>query len=333
MQLLLSLDYELFFGMQTGDPYHCLVEPVDALLSQLSRFPIKLSLFVDAGYLVTLHKEGRKYNQAAADFDTIKNHLSSLKEKGHDIQLHVHPHWIDSHYDGHRWHIETGRYKLHDFNQAEQDEIIHEYKRILTGIVGDSVFAFRGGGWCIQPWNKIASSLRKENIWLESTVFHRGRSEDQQRWYDFTAAPDRDFWKFDYDPVKVDSRGYFVEVPISSVAVNPLFFWKIALVKKMAGNRFKPFGNGYAMRADSSYYLRRLTRASMSVVSIDGLKSSLLTSALKKNLKRRPDMNLFHVMGHPKALTRYSIDQLKHFLDNNDFEYITYQDLGYLHDE
>ncbi len=333
MQLLLSLDYELFFGTQTGDPQNCLIDPVNALLTRLARFPLKLSLFVDAGYLAALQKEGQKYSQLAADFDMVRKHLASLKEKGHDIQLHVHPHWIDSRYDGRAWQIVTKRYKLHDFNRAERDEIIYSYKSVLTDIVGDSVFAFRGGGWCIQPWDKIAPALRKENIWLESTVFHQGRSEDQQRWYDFTGAPDRDFWRFGDDPAIVDPKGCFVEVPISSVDVNPLFFWKMVLVKKVTGSRFKSFGNGHAMRADTSYYLRRLTRFSRSVVSIDGLKAALLAGALKKMLKKRPDMKIFHVMGHPKAITRYSIDRLADFLEKNEFEYITYQDLGNLHDE
>ena len=332
MKLLVSLDYELFFGARIGSVQNCLIEPVTVLLKKLAHTGLRLSFFVDATFLVRLREECTKFQSLQLEYDKIRRHLEQLKNSGHDVQLHIHPHWIDSHFDGSDWRINTDRYKLHDFSPEERLEIVRSSKAELVRVVGDTVFAFRGGGWCIQPFDQIAEALLAENIWLESTVFFQGKSEDTQRGYDFSAVPDLDYYRFSEDPACVDDKGSFVEVPIGSFRVGPAFFWHLAWAKKFGGKKYKSFGNGSAMVADKGYYLSRLSRSSQSVVSIDGLKAGLLFPAYKK-LQHNRKRDLFHVMGHPKALTRYSIDKLAYFLDNTAFDCITYQDLGYLNNE
>ena len=61
--------------------------------------------------------------------------------------------------------------------------------------------------------------------------------------------------------------------------------------------------------------LRMLTRPTKSLVSMDGLRASLLRKALDKNSRRDPDGN-FVVIGHPKAVTPYSLGMLDRFLDH-----------------
>ena len=329
MKFLLSLDYELFFGSKIGSVDHCLIEPVTTLLKQLAHTGLKLSFFVDATFLVRLREEGKKFPVLQTEYDKIRQHLELLKKQGHDIQLHIHPHWIDSCFDGSSWRIHTDRYTLHDFSPGLRREIVSSCKQELEQIVGDSVFAFRGGGWCIQPFDQIADALHAENIWLESTVFFRGKSEDSQRHYDFTAAPKSDHYCFSDDPVSEDPAGSFVEVPIGSFRVNPAFFWRLAWAKKFGGKKYRSFGDGSAMVADRSYYLTRLTQYTNSVVSIDGLKAGLLSKAYKQISEHR-EKNLLHAMGHPKAISPYSIDKLAAFLTHQSFDYITYQDLAYL---
>ena len=99
-QILLSLDYELFFGAQTGTVDQCLLRPTEALAETVKKHGAHLSLFVDALYLQRLSAEARRYPRLQRDFDAICRQLESLKQDGHDIQLHIHPHWIDSHFDG-----------------------------------------------------------------------------------------------------------------------------------------------------------------------------------------------------------------------------------------
>lgn len=324
MKFLLSLDYELFFGYKTGSVQKCLVQPVTELLKCCKDYGLRLSLFVDAGFLIRLREEGRRNRQLLSEYSLIRRHLDSLLDLGHDIQLHIHPHWQDCYFDNDGWHIQTRRYKLHDFDASEQRDIVRLYKDELTDIAGDRIFAFRGGGWCIQPFGEIANSLMAENIWLESTVFYKGRSEDARRGFDFTSAPDLEYYRFSRDPSQIDTKGFFFEVPITSIEVGPLFFWRMIVAKKFGGERYRSYGDGAAMIADKSYYLSRLTRKTRSVVSIDGLKAFFLGKALQ--IQEAKNRDLLHVMGHPKALTPYSIACLSSFLAKSDLSPITYQD-------
>ena len=59
--------------------------------------------------------------------------------------------------------------------------------------------------------------------------------------------------------------------------------------------------------------LRMLTRPSNALASMDGLRASLLEKAFAANKSVDPQGN-FVVIGHPKAVTPYSLQKLDHFL-------------------
>lgn len=329
-QILLSLDYELFFGVQTGSVECCLIRPTRELAEVARRHGAYLSLFVDALYLQRLSEEAHRFPLLQRDFDAIRRQLVSLKEAGHDIQLHLHPHWMDCFFDGDRWRLDTSRYKLHDFSSSEVASMVGFAKELLANLAGDTIFAFRAGGWCLQPFIQIAPALFTHTIWLDSTVFAGGISDDKARWFDFSLAPLKDFWHFNSDPVSEDLRGAFVEVPISAMRVTPLLFWRMLLSRKILPQTdHKPFGDGIALAWGRGYYLQRLTRSTISVASMDGLKAGLLDKAFRD--EQATGKQLFHAMGHPKALTRYSLRQLEKFLANlGSFASVTFQDFKHL---
>lgn len=325
-QILLSLDYELFFGPQTGTVANCLIRPTQELAEAARRHGAHLSLFVDVLYLQRLSEDAHRFPRLQRDLDTIQQQLVSLKEKGHDIQLHLHPHWLESSFDGEQWRLDTRRYKLHDFPNSQMAAMVGSAKKLLTDLIGDTVFAFRAGGWCLQPFTQIAPALRAHDIWLDSTVFSGGVSDDKERWFDFSSAPLKDFWRFSDDPNSENSHGPFVEVPISAMRVTPLLFWHMILTRKILPHPdHKPFGDGSSLAWGKSYYLQRLTRSTTSVASMDGLKAGLLGKAFRN--EQATGKQLFHAMGHPKALTRYSLIQLERFLAKlGSFTSVTFQD-------
>lgn len=312
MYLILGLDYELFLGARPGSVRRCLLEPTDAIAELLERHGFRFTLFVDATYLLQLQKYAGKYEKLASDLTDIETHLRQLIKRGHDVQLHIHPHWQDCTFDGTNWYPKTERYRLHDFPDAEARRIVHESKTLLANLSGNDIFAFRAGGWCLQPFGQITQALLDEGIWLDSTVFVGGQSKDTQRWYDFTSAPDQSFWRFRDDPIIEDQAGDFVEVPISAHRLGPLFFWGMALRKKLGGARHRPFGDGGLMQADGSYYWHRLTQSTFSAVSMDGTKADMLEAACRKHLSK--GATILNVIGHPKSLTRYALTRLDEFL-------------------
>lgn len=325
-KLLLSLDYELFFGKHAGSVENCLLKPTEALVRLLDPYNIKLSLFVDAGFLYQLEAHSKTFPELLIEKNKIQQQLLTLSEQGHDIQLHIHPHWQDSYYDGEIWIIETKRYRLHDFSPEEKLSIVQNYKETLTHYTTKPIFAFRAGGWCLQPFNEISHALKKNGIWLDSTLFNNGFSDDPTRWFNYKNMPQQAQWNFSDDPLIAQEKGYFCELPISAVETSPLFFWKLALLKLFSKKEFVSFGDGHAMVANKSYYLQRLTTTTYGPVMVDGIKAGQLQHAYIQQLSS--EKHIFNVMGHPKSLSPYSLKQLELFLTKNpEIISITYQDI------
>ncbi|WP_028862293.1 hypothetical protein [Psychromonas aquimarina] len=331
VKLLLSLDYELFFGNKSGSVEHCLLRPTRYLLNVVNRYNVKISLFVDAGFLIKLKQYSADFPLLAEQYAAIKKQLQSLSQQGHDIQLHIHPHWQDSYYSSKGWVINSKRYRLHDFCRQEQNEIVTSYKQELESCSEQKIFAFRAGGWCLQPFEDIRQSLENNNIWLDSTLFAEGRCDDPSRWFNFKDMPDKAWWNFKNDPLTEQLDGYFTELPISAVKTSPLFFWKLAFHKQFSSSKFSAFGDGQAIIHDKSYYIQRLSRTTCGPVSLDGSKAGQLDKALKEHKNKADPHAVFNVMGHPKSLTPYSLEKLNTFLqEHHELSSITYQDLHHL---
>ena len=328
VKLLLSLDYEIFFGKDTGSVEQCLLKPTRLLVDLLDKYNVKVSLFVDAGFLLKLKQYGKDYPILIDQYKSIKEQLKSLSQQGHDIQLHIHPHWQDCVYNSNGWIINSERYRLHDFSTHEQQEIVSSYKQELQSCSVRDIFAFRAGGWCLQPFEQIKQALQDNHIWLDSTLFLNGFSDDPARWINFKNMPKEAVWNFENDPLIINKEGYFTEVPISSVKTSPLFFWKLAFHKFSSNKMLSTFGDGQAMISNSNYYLQRLTKTTYGPVMIDGSKAGQLEKAFKTHLRSARKGSVFNVMGHPKSLTPYSLQQLEAFLKKHkDLVSITYQDL------
>lgn len=313
--LLVGVDYELFFGRNHGSIEHCLIQPTSALVDILEAHGMVLSLFVDAGYLLELSKHPSA--SAQRSHAAIAGQLESLTKRGHEVQLHVHPHWQDSQFDGVRWEIDTRRYRLHDFSASEQIELVADYKTHLESFSANAITTYRAGGWCMQPFDDLADALATSGITIDSTVFAGGVSEDRQRGFDFTNAPLNALWRFDSDPLQTETNGRFLEIPIGAIDVGPVFFWRSQIAQRLDKAKHANLGDGGALRADWRYYFNRLTQRSVAPASIDGAKAMLLIEVERQRARRGDEF--LNLMGHPKALSRYSLAQLDNFLKQHTF--------------
>lgn len=312
MRTLLTLDYEIYFGRNTGSVARTLLEPTEALLGVAGRHGAKLVFFVDAGFLLRLRADMHQSGQLRAEHDAVCRQVAALAAAGHEIQLHVHPHWEDARWDG-GWRLEGTRYALHAFDSAAIAEIVGRYVAVLRELAGpQAARVYRAGGWVIQPFTKLRSGLLDAGVRIDSTVYAEGRSEGALQPYDFRGAPAKSRWRFDTDPLVEAADGPFLEVPIASWPVGPLFYWRLAFAKKFGSAKHRPLGDGAAIPMSRRDLARKLLRRSVSVVSMDGYKASFLGAAAADY--RRRGMEDFVVIGHPKALTPYSLLRLDEYL-------------------
>jgi hypothetical protein len=314
MNIYITLDYEIYFGENHGTVEKCIIYPTSELIRIAEKYNVRFNFFVDCGFILKLDEFRKKYPALEKDYYAITEQVKYLSDTGHDIQLHIHPHWEGSYYNGERWIIDISRYKLADFNEIEIADIVFRYKKVLTDLTNKTIFAFRAGGWCLQPFNKIKKAFIENKITLDSSVFKNGFYSSEQYAYDFRNAPDKDIYNFEDEPAQETDNGYFTELPISAIRNSPLFFWKLFLLGRKDPYLHKPLGDGRAMSAPG-YRKKLLTQYSNNPVSVDGYNSHLL----EKNLKKLDKKNFKHmvIIGHPKALSRYSIQQIESFVKQN----------------
>ena len=91
MQVILTFDYELFFGTNTGSVQKCIIEPTDRLLAIARKLDIPLVFFVDIGFLIKLQEYKQRFPELEADFESIRNQLSEITALNGEVQLHIHP--------------------------------------------------------------------------------------------------------------------------------------------------------------------------------------------------------------------------------------------------
>lgn len=310
MKFVVSLDYELFFGVHSGTPASCMIEPTNRIVDLLESYGCLLTLFVDAACLSKLRDSGQSDHRE--QYDAIATQLNSLVSAGHDVQLHVHTHWEDTFWSNGRWEMETRRYRLHDFDPDQRCALVRKYVDVLEESCGARPIAFRAGGWCLQPFTPIAPSLVAAGIRIDSTVYAGGRSTNPGREFDYRRAPDLDFWRFDADPLRPEESGRFLEVPISAFSTGPQHYWRILLERLRGHAQQQNLGDGIPLANTRAYYLRKLFWPETTVVSVDGSRAALLESAWLEHAQRRA--GVFNVMGHPKSLTTESLARLDGFL-------------------
>jgi hypothetical protein len=103
MNIYITLDYEIYFGENHGSVEKCILFPTSELIRIAEKNHVHFCFFVDAGFILKLDEYRIKYPVLEKDYQAIINQEKYLSDTGHDIQLHIHPHWEDSFFDGNRW--------------------------------------------------------------------------------------------------------------------------------------------------------------------------------------------------------------------------------------
>ncbi|MGZ4042177.1 MAG: polysaccharide deacetylase family protein [Bacteroidia bacterium] len=310
-QIHITFDYELFFGSSPGSIAKCMLEPTQQLIELAAKHNALFVFFVDAGFLWQL-KNYANHPGCKKEFDLISEQLKMLCNAGHEIGLHVHPHWEDSVFESDSWKINVKRYKLSDFSEEEVQKIISKYHQTLIDITGKRCLSFRAGGWCIQPFEKIRPALVLNNIMVDSSVYKNGYQFFTAQSYDFRNAPDKAKWKFENNECVEDNKGGFTEIAISPDRISPFFYMDLYLRMKLDPIKYKPIGDGAWLKNKKRIY-KQFYSYTDHFACCDGFFASRLRHILIRNEKSNKDRML--VLGHPKSMAKCSFEYLDRFLE------------------
>ena len=161
MNLILTLDYELY-GDGSGDVFKHMINPTNRILSICDNNNIKTTLFFEVLEYIKLKKEwdfGNQMGYSENPVRAIEKQLQNAALNGHDIQLHVHPQWINAKYKKDKWIVDFKNWRLSDFEVRQNytiEDLLREGKETIETLIQAVVPAYkctilRAGGYNIVP--------------------------------------------------------------------------------------------------------------------------------------------------------------------------------------
>ena len=228
MNITLTLDYELFLNDITGTVENCLIKPMKELQKICDKYKINITIFVDAAYLYKLNELRYKYPKLQKDYDKIVENIQWLVKKGLDVQLHIHPQWYYSEYNGDDWVLDWNHYKLSDMPKEYAFKMFKTSKLLLDKLVGYETSLFRAGGYSIQDFDYV-SCFKDNGIIGDSSVLPGSFIRHKTHSYDYRSAS-YGVYKFDNNINKPVETGTFWEFPICATQAIPI--WKYRNIKK-----------------------------------------------------------------------------------------------------
>lgn len=131
--------------------------------------------------------------------EMFDNQLCEMSRYGHDVQLHVHPHWLKATEVGRFVKFDRTFYRIHNWQndngeKASIKQIIHQGKeyleRVMHFVDNDyKCIAFRAGGYCLQPECLLAPILSDEGILIDSSVCRGFSYDGDGMYYNYSDMP------------------------------------------------------------------------------------------------------------------------------------------------
>lgn len=251
--LIFTTDYEIF-GNGSGCVEKCMIEPTEKMASILERHGASLTLFVDVCEYWAFEKEYAAGKMKEDWAKMIKSQLQDLVKRGHDVQLHFHPQWLDYSFDGTNWtlnydlwRIGNLKYEDSEFPERGLKDLFASGKRTLEEILVPvkkdyTCHIFRAGAWSMQPEKDVLKAMSENGFDIDSTVAPGLAFEDDFTYYDFKDSPEDATWKIENSLNSISLNGKINEIPIFTAEMPLVQRLKFVALKKQKGIPMKPDG-------------------------------------------------------------------------------------------
>ena len=310
-KIILSFDYELFFGDKSGTVQKTLIDPTKKLLDVMDSVGFKGNFFID--WLMLKYLKAEDDIRCQHDYELIVNQIKDIVARGHRIELHIHSHWVDAKYNG-DWTWDFGdfkHYSLQSFNEKDITQMLVDGTNLLTSIAQEvdpdyRIVAFRAGGWAIQPFSKLSEGFKSAGIKIDSSVMPGVEIVTDYSYCNFLnlEPPTGGAYRFSDDVNVEDNNGAFIEVPISSIRPN-IPSRIVAKIARIMGVSFDSLADGTHERKCCTpdkwnFPSKRSVCTFSSVAPLDNLLRLLFAPG-----------SVFCFIDHPKDLSRQTIPGIK----------------------
>lgn len=323
IRILLSFDHELPLGSLKTSYNKAIFEPTEKLFDLAKREAFPITLFTDV-LCALRYKEWDRQNF----YEPYISQLQKAISWHHDVQLHLHPHWLTSAFENGKV-IPSNKYSLSDFeNNLEYsiESIVNRGVKFLQEVcrkVDSSydVLAFRAGGYNIEPGSKeIFTELRKNGIKFDSSVVLKYYFVSALSLVDFRKLPPMPNWYIGKDGnFRKPADSGILEIPIAAIPKTP---FEIPTRFKLKHYIHRAPENHGSMLHEGKpgkriEHLRMLFSARMLTFDNHTLSVDYLMRILDYNVRRFSKFETLNLAScsHPKTMGDYSFSLLERFVE------------------
>ena len=327
IRIFLTFDHELPLGKLNASYENALFAPTQRVIEVANHYGVKTTLFSDI--LCAYRYKEWDY---AHFYTPYINQLQYAVRNGHDVQLHIHPHWLTSTFDG-MCFFPSGDFMLSDFkNDTKYGDIpgiirlsIDSLNKIcIPANENYQCIAFRAGGFAVSPDSDILfNSLYEQGIRYDSSMAKGYYFGSNLSAVDYRQLPGAPNWTIDPENYHLPLSGKpgILEIPI---ATKPKSLFEIPTRFKLKKYAFRAVENkGNMIHTDNTadFYskVKKLLSARMLTFDNHTLSLDYLLEIVRYNINRyknKYDEMLFSVISHPKTMGDYSFELMEGFISS-----------------
>ena len=320
--IVLTFDYEIFFGEKSGSFENCIYYPVEKIRKTMRKNNVKGIFFIDILYYIELCK----YEKLSQKALLMKEQIQNLVKDGHRIELHLHPHWLNSEYIDEKWNFKYNKYRFDQLSIEERDYIFYIGITTLSNIIKEvdpdyELKGYRAGGWCIQPFENFYPYFKKYNLKYDSSIIPGISMTGEGHKFDYSEIPLKQGYRFSQHIEIEEERGEFIEYKLSQY----IYTFIDRIINKITGFFVdnKQYGDGIAMEMEQNTSLITKIidklKSKKVVYNLEGTKNKKLF--LKKISKDKSKYIVF--LSHPKMMNNHGISLIEE-LKNNGYNFKTF---------
>jgi hypothetical protein len=173
IHLALTHDWELR-GDGSGDIEQIQFAPLRQLLEIYAKFGARTTFLPDVMQQLRFRLLESKHSELKSMADSWDQHVREAFRQGHDIQLHLHPQWLNAQYENGRWRLNVD-WSILNYEREAAAAMLTEGKQFLENLLQplDSSYrclAFRAGALAAAPSDHLFKSLASLGIQLDVSI-------------------------------------------------------------------------------------------------------------------------------------------------------------------
>lgn len=348
INIIFTTDYEIH-GNGYGSSYHLMIEPTNRNLDLFDKYGAKLTIMADVAEIIRFRDHFNETGQDDFHYNGIMDQLKNSVQRGHDVQLHLHPTYFNAVLEKNIWRQDPNSYVLANESYDKLYEMIKVSKYFLVDNLrkvkpGYECFVFRAGGWQMQPSKNIVRALVENQFLIDTSVFKNGSRNGFNKFNYANAFHQVIPWPIEKEEVcNIDMQGKLFEVPIYTEQKPITSFISINRFQRLAEQTYsRIFSSNPMVKSENNEadkkgnpgnkksILKRILKILNTVplkMDYNQCTSNQLIAGLKnaEEISRREDLEIpFILIGHSKSFNKRNERDLKKFLEyikNNNSKY------------